>query len=188
MITRSELLGIVYRFYPRGLIPYARIHAPPDEPFYDDSEEYHRLVDATKRGRAEYATWEAMVNRLDQRYGVQNESICLLGGMGAEPAYSGRIYRPKDLEPVPSYRSRASLSFHVSLLGPYYGIHDMGEPDERPAAIAEEIEATYPGYEQIPPEFGNEVVPDVATPVGLMGTATIYVCLFSKVWTWVEPG
>jgi hypothetical protein len=76
----------------------------------------------------------------------------------------------------------------VSLLGPYYGIHDMGEPDERPAAIAEEIEATYPGYEQIPPEFGNEVVPDVATPVGLMGTATIYVCLFSKVWTWVEPG
>jgi hypothetical protein len=75
----------------------------------------------------------------------------------------------------------------VSLLGPYYGIHDMGEPDEKPAAIAAEIEATYPGYRQIPPEFGNEVVPDVEMDGVMFGEATIYVCLFSKVWTWVVP-
>ena len=186
MITRSELLEVVYRFYPRGVQPYERIYLPPGEPFYDDTEEYCRLVEAANRGRAEYPTWKAMIGRLGDRYGLQNESIHLLAG-GVDPGYSARIYRPKDLEPVPSFRSRASLSFHVSLLGPYYGIHDMGEPDEKPAAIIEEIEATYPGYQQIPPELGNELMPDVATDVVLMGEATIYVCLFSKVWTWVEP-
>ena len=44
MITRSELLDVVYRFYPRGLRNFARIHAPPNEPFYDDTEEHLRLV------------------------------------------------------------------------------------------------------------------------------------------------
>ena len=53
--------------------------------------------------------------------------------------------------------------------------------------IAREMEATYPGYQQVPPELGNELVPNVATSVVLMGEATIYVCLFSKVWTWAEP-
>jgi hypothetical protein len=187
MVTRSELLDVVYRFYPRGVLPYARIHVPPGEPSYNDTEEHLRLMEAANRGRAEYPTWEAMIDRLGDRYGLQNESIRLLAG-GIDPGYSARIYRPKDLEPVPSFSSRASLSFHVSLLGPYYGIHDMGEPDEKPAAIAEEIEATYPGYKQIPPELGNELVPDVAMDGALMGEATIYVCLFSKVWTWVEPG
>ncbi|XYI00385.1 hypothetical protein ACMHYB_11775 [Sorangium sp. So ce1128] len=72
--------------------------------------------------------------------------------------------------------------------GPYDGIHDTGEPDEIPAAIAEEIEATYPGYQPIPPELGNEVVPDVDMDgVMMMGEATIYMCLFSPVWTWVDP-
>ena len=186
-ITRSELLDVVYRFYPRGLHNYSRIHAPPNEPFYDDTEEHLRLMEAADRGRAEYPTWRAMTRRLGDRYGLYNHSIRLLAG-GIDPAYSASIYRPKDWEPVLSVSGRASLSFHVSLLGPYYGIHDMGEPDEKPAAIAAEIEATYPGYQQIPPELGNELVPDVALDGALMGEATIYVCLFSDVWTWVEPG
>jgi hypothetical protein len=186
MITRSELLDVVYRFYPRGVHNFSRIHVPPDELFYDDTEEHRRLVEAANRGRADYPTWKAMIRRLEDRYSVQNESLSLLAG-SVGPAYSARIYRPKDLEPVPSFSSRASLSFHVSLLGPYYGIHDRGEPDEKPAAIAEEIEATYPGYQTIPPEIGNEVVPDVAMDGALMGEATIYICLFSDVWTWVVP-
>ena len=37
---RSELLDVVYRFYPRGVLPYARIHVPPNEPSYDDTEEH----------------------------------------------------------------------------------------------------------------------------------------------------
>ena len=186
MTTRSELIDVVYRFYPRGLLPYARIHAPPNEPFYDDSEEYRRLTEAANHGRAEYPTWKAMTRRLGARYGLQNESLHLLSG-GIDPAYSARIYRPKDENPVPPLCIRASLSFHVSLLGPYYGIHDRSEPDETSAAIAEEIEATYPGYRQISPEIGNEVVPDVAMNGASMGKATIYISLFSVVWTWVEP-
>ena len=186
MITRSELLDVVYRFYPRGVLPYVRIHVPPGEPSYDDTEEHLRLVEAANCGRAEYPTWEAMIDRLGDRFSLQNESLSLLSG-NVDSAYSARIYRPKDLEPVPSFSSRASLSFHVSLLGPYYGIHDRGEPDEKPAAIAAEIEATYPGYQQIPPELGNETVPDVAADWALMGKATIYTCLFSDVWTWVDP-
>lgn len=98
---------------------------------------------------------------------------------GVDPAYSARIWLTDE----------TALSFHVSLLGPYYGIHLPGIPEEAPIApeIAREIEATYPGYQQIPLEIGNELVPDVSMPTGLMGKATIYVCLFSKVWTWVEP-
>ena len=186
MITRSELLDVVYRFYPRGVRNFMRIYVPSGEPFYDDTEEHRRLVEAANRGREEYPTWKAMIGRLGDRYSLQNESLHLLSG-GVDPAYSARIYRPKDLEPVPSLSSRASLSFHVSLLGPYYGIHDRGEPDEKPAVIAEEIEATYPGYQQIPPELGNEVVPDVEMDGASMGEATIYICLFSDVWTWVDP-
>ncbi|XXT17970.1 hypothetical protein WME94_47855 [Sorangium sp. So ce429] len=185
-ITRSELLDIVYRFYPRGVHNFARIHVPPNEPFYDDTEEHRCLVEAANRGRADYPRWKTMIEGLGDRYSLQNESLHLLAG-GSDPAYSARIYRPKDSGPVPSLSDRASLSFHVSLLGPYYGIHDRGEPDEIPAAVAEEIEATYPGYRTIPPELGNEVVPDVAMDGALMGEATIYVCLFSDVWTWVDP-
>ena len=185
-ITRFELLDVVYRCYPRGVRCIARVHASPNEPIYDDTEEHCRLIEAANRGRAEYPTWKAMIRRLGDRYGLQNESLSLLSG-GVEPAYSARIYRPKDLEPVPSLSSRASLSFHVSLLGPYYGIHDTGEPDEIPAAVAEEIEATYPGYQTIPPELGNEVVPDVDMDAVWMGEATIYMCLFSPKWTWVDP-
>ncbi|WP_437332468.1 hypothetical protein [Sorangium sp. So ce394] len=185
-ITRSELLDVVYRFYPRGVRNFERIHVPPNEPVYEDTEEHRRLVEAANRGRAEYPTWEAMIHRMYERYRLQNESLNLFAG-GVDPAYSARVYRPRDLEPAPSLSSRASLSFHVSLLGPYYGIHSRGEPDEIPAAVAEEIEATYPGYQTIPPELGNEVVPDVEMDWALMGEATIYVCLFSRVWTWVDP-
>jgi hypothetical protein len=112
-----------------------------------------------------------MVDRLGDRYDLQNESLGLFGSV-RDPAYSARIYLPGE-----------TISFHVSLLGPYYGIHHLGEREE-PAAIAREIEATYPGYQAIPPELGNEVVPDVWVEWNAFGEATIYLCLFSEVWTW----
>lgn len=177
-ITRSELLDVVYGFYPRGVHNFARIHVPPNEPFYDDTEEHRRLVGAASRGRAEYPTWKAMIRRLGDRYGLQNESLHLLSG-GADPAYSARIW----------LTDQTALSFHVSLLGPYYGIHLPGIPEEEPVAreIAREIEATYPGYRPIPSELGNEVVPDVAMAGASMGKATINMCLFSVAWTFVDP-
>ncbi len=185
MITRSELLDVVYRHYPRGMHTFARIHVPEGEPYHKDTEEYRCRVEAASRGRAEYETWRAMTYRLGERYYLQNESNALLAGW-QDPAYSARIYRPEDFKPDP-LKSRASLSFHVSLLGPYYGIHDAGGPDEKSAVIAAEIEATYPGYQPIPPEIGNEVIPDVETDAAEMGEATIYICLFSDVWKWVRP-
>ncbi|AGP41285.1 hypothetical protein [Sorangium cellulosum] len=177
-INRTELLDVVYRFYPRGVHKIMRIYVPPGEPVYVDTEEHRRLVEAANRGRAEYPTWKAMIRRLGDRYGLQNESLHLFTG-GSDPAYSSRIW----------LTDKTALSFHVSLLGPYYGIHLPGIPEEEPVAreIAREIEATYPGYQPIPPELGNEVVPDVDMDGVSMGEATIYVCFFSVVWTWVDP-
>ncbi|HVK62904.1 MAG TPA: hypothetical protein VM694_00425 [Polyangium sp.] len=177
-LTRSELLDLVYRFYPRALLPFERRHVPPGEPFYDDTEEHQRLVEASNRGRAEYPTWKAMIRRLGDRYSLENLSLHLLSGW-TDSAYSAGIW----------FTEETALSFHVSLLGPYYGIHLPRLSEEEPVAreVAREIEATYPGYQRIPPELGDEIVPDVATSGCLMGDMTIYICLFSKYWTWVEP-
>lgn len=177
MIALPELLAIVYQYYPRGLRAIHRTHVPLGEPVYDDTEEHLRLIVAAARGRRAYPTWKAMIRRIGDKYGLQNESLSLLSG-GNDPAYSARIWLTEDI----------ALSFHVSLLGPYYGIHLPGIPEEVPVArdIAREIEATYPGYQAIAPEIGNEIVPDVAA-APRYGEATIYACLFSDVWTWVTP-
>jgi hypothetical protein len=161
-MTRSELLEVVYRFYPRGLLEGG--HG------YFDSEECQRHADVTRRGIAEYPTWKAMIRRLGARYPLMDRSVSILAG-SYDPAYSGHIEIPGHM-----------LGFHVSLLGPYYGIHRLGAPGEEPAALdlAQEIEATYPGYAPIPPELGDEVVPDVVS----LGRTTIYVCLLSEVWKW----
>lgn len=173
-ITRSELLDLIYRFYPRGLRNLERRHVPPDEPFYDDTAEHRRLIEASNRGRAEYPTWKAMIHRLGDRYIMQDLSLHLFGA-GAGSAYSAGLW----------LTNKTTMTFHVSLLGPYYGIHLPGLPHEEPVAreVAREIEAAYPGYQQIPPEIGNEVVPDIAVEVVGFGEATIYVALFSSYWT-----
>lgn len=173
-VTRSELLDLVYQFYPRGMLQFDRMHVPPGELVYNDTEEHCRLMVAAARGRREWSTWKAMISRLGDRHGVQDESLHLHSG-NIDPAYSGRIWL---------VLGKTSINFHVSLLGPYYGIQLPGVPEEEPVAreIAREIEATYPGYQTIPPEIGNEVVPDVAV-LGELGTETIYTLLFSEVWT-----
>ncbi len=63
----------------------------------------------------------------------------------------------------------------MCVLGPYYGIRRTGVAGEEAAALdlAREIEATYPGYRPIPPELGDEVVPDVAFARGF-GDCTIH--------------
>jgi hypothetical protein len=99
-------------------------------------------------------------------------SLCCSEGI-YDPAYSGQIVIPG-----------RTLGFCVSLLGPCYGIHRTGAPGEEPAALdlAREIEVTYPGYEPIPLELGNEVVPDVCSDGQYFGKATIYNCLLSEEW------
>ncbi|WP_437895739.1 hypothetical protein [Sorangium sp. So ce124] len=75
MVNRSELLDAVYRFYPRGVRNFDRIYLPPNEPFYDDTEEHRRLVEAANRGRAQYPTWEAMIHRMYERYSLRNSHL-----------------------------------------------------------------------------------------------------------------
>lgn len=169
-MTCAELLEVVYSFYPRGLIDGGL--------GYEDTVERQRQRVAARRGVAAFPTWRAMVDRLGARYPLMDHSLHLLGG-GLDPAYSADIDIPEG----------AKLYFHVSLLGPYYGIHRTGAPGEEPAArdIAREIEATYPGYQPIPPELGDEVVPDVTLDKRFFGQATIYECLLSELWRWGSP-
>jgi hypothetical protein len=166
-VTREELLEIVYRYNPRGLDIGALGWA--------DSEERQRQLAVVQRGIAEGPTWKAMLRRLAARYSLMDDSGHLLFGEEYDPAYSANIDIPG-----------GSLGFHVCLLGPYYGIHRTGIPGEEPVALdlAREIEATYPGYQPIPPELGDEVVPDVALNTEYFGSATIYHCLLSEVWKW----
>ena len=163
-MTRSILLDLVYLFYPRGLNPWGL--------GYDDTEERYRQREAARHGAAEYPTWKAMIRRLGARYSFWDRSVCLLAG-SCEPAYWGEVHIPG-----------RKLGFHVSLLGPYYGIHRMGAPGEEPAALDldREILATYRGYEPIPPELGDQVVPDVCLDGRYFGKATIYDCLLSQEW------
>ncbi|WP_437912482.1 hypothetical protein WME73_35945 [Sorangium sp. So ce302] len=91
------------------------------------------------------------------------------------PAWVGKLIKlvkPELVEP-PSMEdkpTRQVISFELS-------------PDEQPyaAGIAQEIEATW-GYERMPPEVGNVVVPDVATNLRRLGEARLYDCLFSDAW------
>jgi hypothetical protein len=164
-VNLSDLLEVVYRYYPRNLYV--------DSPGHHETEEHRRLVKAARRAVAEYPEWEAMITRLGERYRLMNESLHVLSG-GLDPAYSAHIDVP----------GRHKLGFHVCFLGPYYGIHRTGHAGEEPAAsnLVREIEGTYVGYEPIPPELGNAVVPDVALDCRNFGKATVYDCLLSTVW------
>jgi hypothetical protein len=164
-VTREELLEVVYRFHPRGL--------DLDGYGYDQTEERQRQRDAVRRAVAEAPTWKAMLRRLRARYGpLTDQSGHLLSGR-YDPAYSADIY-------VPGH----SVGFCVCVLGPYYGIKRTGAAGEEAAVLdlAREIEATYTGYQAIPPELGDEVVPDVALDSKGFGRATIYHCLLSDAW------
>jgi hypothetical protein len=74
--------------------------------------------------------------------------------------------------------------------GPYYVIRHTGSPGEDPHEVAREIEATYAGYQPIPPEIGDVVVPDVALDTRGFGEVTIANCLLSTHWAAedAEPG
>jgi hypothetical protein len=160
-MTRSELLEVVYRFYPRGVHPFGFL--------YDGTPERQRQREATRRGAAGYPTWRALLARLRPRYTLSDNSLGILLAESYMPGYGGFVE-------IPGYK----VGFHVSLLGPYYGIPRSGAPGEEEAALdlAREIEVSYPGYQPIPPELGNEVLPDVET----FGKTTIYNCLLSDVW------
>jgi hypothetical protein len=167
MVTLSELLEDVYRFYPRGwLCSFS--------PGFDYTPERYRLRAAWVRAADAYPTWKAMIERL--RLGLENEITDQSAHVlcGSDSAYSGYACLWVDGHDY-------HLGFHVSFLGSYYVVHRMGRPgEERLArAITREIEATYPGYEPIPPDLGDVEVPDVQVDTVPTGKATVYDCLLS---------
>ncbi len=175
----SDLLEIVYRFYPRGL--------STTSPGYDDTPERHRQVDAARRGAAEYPTWKTLLARLRPAYTIFDCSLSILGG-SVEPAYMVQLGIPgKEVEDAERYRKegwRLEFGCSVSLLGPYYLVRRAGSPHEEPHAreVSRAIEAIYSGYAPIPPGVGNVVVPDVALDTVPPGEATIYHCLLGTHW------
>ena len=51
-------------------------------------------------------------------------------------------------------------------------------------AVEREIRTTYPGYEPIPPQLGDEVISDVLPPTMGGGEVTVYLCLLSFCWSY----
>ncbi len=99
-MTRSDLLDVVYRFYPRGLLAFGV--------GYDDTEELQRQRDAARRGADAYPTWKAMIRRLATGYSMMDRSVRILGG-GRDPAYSADIEIPRFHHRLPRLLARALL-------------------------------------------------------------------------------
>ena len=172
---------------------------PP--PGYDDTEEQHRLNAASIKAGADPETWRVILRRIDARlpgYVAENGSLHLpVGGYGA--CYTGWI----DLPLREPREILYGLRFLVSFVVPYYVVHSCASvnytdergkpildnmldfsPDEKPCVpvIVEELRAAFAGYEPMPPEIGNLVVPEAVTHFKMMGEATIYGCLFTPYW------
>lgn len=172
---------------------------PP--PGYEDTEEQHRLVAARQKAGADLQKWRGVLARIDARlpgYTAQNRSLHLPTGQ-CDACHCGWL----DLPLRGSTEYRYGLGFLVSFLVPYYVVYSCASvdyhdetgklisydtldfsPNEKPYApvIVEELCATFGGYEPMPPEIGNIVVPDAVTDFRFMGEATIYTCLFTTTW------
>lgn len=168
-MTRADLLEIVYRFHPR--------HAYPGTPEFDDTDQRRRQLAAARSAADEYPKWQAMLGRLRAHHSVTDLSLYMMSGADFDSAYSAYLLK------APGDGDLPPLAFHVSILAPYYMIRHNRPPRDEPRALdlATEIEATY-GYEPVPPELGDVVVPGVVLNGGTSLTATINACLFSSSW------
>jgi hypothetical protein len=161
------------------------------------------MVEAVRGAEADYDRWTLMLGRLGARFPdcVRDMSLHILGG-AFESAYCGKLCLP---ELDPDEEEEHELGFRVSFMAPWYVIYSsrwrrlQGDPSGKVASrprirldftsaaqpyereLAQEIKATY-GYEAMPPEIGEILVPDVATGVRDFGAATIYDCLLSDDW------
>ena len=202
--TLNDLLSIVYRFY-RHAKSYDDLG--PDEERLMAFRDTEALIAARRQAGSKepYEQWQAMLDRLCVCFpgrGSRNHSIHLPTG-SFDACYIGRI----DLPPLVGENSR-ELGFLVSFLVPYYVVYtsrithlDPYDPanewqsirqqisftfaaDEEPYVreIVREIEATYSGYEPMPPEVGNVIVPDVFVTNQCLGEGTLFHCLFTDAW------
>lgn len=108
----DELIHIVYRYYPRGLLS--------NDPRYTQAEEYRRLATARRQAGADSEQWRAMLKRVGDHFpqnSVQNRSIHLPTGTW-DACYSGLI----DLPTIPGEHVHV-VGFMVSFLAPYYIVY-----------------------------------------------------------------
>lgn len=178
----QELTQLAYSFHPRGM--------PVQSPAYKRSKEYKRLLEACRKAIDTYASWVAMIRRLAghfPQYRVYNHAMYILSPGWDIPEFAGVI----ELAGGPGEHS-PMIEFRVSVLVPYYKLYRRDVVDENQSrkcfelsaeeqqvgeCVAREIETTFEGYEAVPPEVGNMVVPELALPGRPLGEATLYDCL-----------
>ena len=117
--TQGELLGIVYRHYPRGV---GMVDGDLDIQLIYDSEEHARLVAAQQKAVTD-ERWHAMLRRIDAHFPdatLVNYSRHLPGGQDA--CYSFLILSPE-------ITGKEQLWVHVSFLAPYYIIFSSRPTD-----------------------------------------------------------
>lgn len=182
----DELIELAYQFYPKGVWDY--------DPDYETSAEQLRLLDARQRSVKDVLRFRALLNRLHMRFpacGIQQRLYLIPQVMDA--------CLPAKLI-LPTFKvddGEHALVMLVSILAPYYALYRtlyffkenkvVHAPVlfelsayEQPygQAITEEIETTF-GYERMPPEIGNVLVPGACFRHRALGEATIFDSLFT---------
>jgi hypothetical protein len=190
----NDLLAVVHRFYARGMQQY--------DPGYENTEQYRRLAQARIQSGAEGNRWDVLLERLSGRLPkekIQSGSVHLPTGRW-DACYSGLFWLP----PRGPWEKNHVIGFLASFLVPCYVVYSSVHvaipeskpqdwshkisftfsPDEQPSAqiITEEILSIFPGYEPMPPEIGNVIVPDVVAGNQTLGETTLYHCLFTDDW------
>lgn len=178
----EELIQLAYHYHPRGI--------PIQSPAYKRSKEYKRRLEACRKAAEIYASWLAMIRRLAAlfpQHRVYNHAMYMLSPGWDIPEFAGVI----ELAGGPG-KQNPIIEFRVSVLVPYYKLFRKDVVDENQsrkcfalpaeegavaARIAQEIEATFEGYEAMPPEVGNTIVPDMILPERPLDQATLYDCL-----------
>ncbi len=116
----DDLLGAVYRHYPRGI---AR-----DDPRYEASEEYMRLSAARREaGGVARERWRSLLRRLDERLpGDKTADLSLHLPTGQYDAcYSGCVSLP-----LASGEHGHTLDFLVGFVVPYYVVYSERHVDD----------------------------------------------------------
>lgn len=198
----EELKAIAYQYFPRDL--------EGSDPAYERTEEYRRRQAARARASADYEVWSTMLDRVEARFpselhpNVVVENLCyFLESPTAGPTdrcFSGALWLPTRGPDEKQHK----LGFLVSFVVPYHVVYSntlvslqrpnaerdservivfQTSPDEAPfaRALAEEIEAAFPGYQPMRPEVGKVILPDIGD-LRELGKVTLFDCLFTDHW------
>jgi hypothetical protein len=198
----EELSAIAYHYFAPG--------GWSGEPDYTQTVDFGRQQEAHARASVGYGLWSAMLQRIAAQFCsaqapdlmIENLSLFLQSPTMTpfDRCFTGALWLP-----VRGPREKHhALGFAVSFVVPCYVVYSACQiyldepagqresqreirfqlsPDEVPYArgIAQEIEASYPDHEPMPPEVGKVVLPDLNV-LHDFGEVTLYDCLFTSNW------